>query len=101
MEILLNKEGVKMNEFQDKIDKAVKNLGFEAMEVGGKKLYFYKGNYYKFSYINDFKAYVIEYASSYEEALNNVFEDGDLYTIDMGENLLIEKITTDLIKYYI
>lgn len=89
-----------MNEISTKIDNVLRELGFEIIEIDGKGLYHHKGNYYKFTYIDDFKAYVIEYANNYEEAKNNVFEDGDTYSIDLGENEFIEKLKADLIKYY-
>lgn len=89
-----------MNETNAKIANALRELGYEIVEIDGKELYHHKGSYYKFTYINDFKAYVIEYANNYEEAKNNVFEDGDSYSIDLGENELIEKLKADLIKYY-
>ena len=70
------------------------------IEVNGRQLYHNKNGYVTFTYINDFEAYVIEYANSYDEAKNNVFEDGDIYPIAFGETELIEKIKNDLLNYY-
>lgn len=89
-----------MSEIGTKIDNVLSELGFEIVEIDGKELYHYKASYFKITYIDDFKAYVIEYANNYEEAKNNVFEDGDIYSMDLGENELIEKLKADLIKYY-
>lgn len=89
-----------MNEISSKIDNVLRELEFEIIEIDGKELYHHKGNYYKFTYIDDFKAYVIEYANSYEDAKNNVFEDGDTYSIDLDKNEFIQKLKADLIEYY-
>jgi hypothetical protein len=59
-----------------------------------------KGSYYRFTFIEAFRAYVIESASNYEEAKNNLFEDGDLFSIDVDEKDFVEKLRADLIKYY-
>lgn len=89
-----------MNEIRNKIDNALKELGYDIVEIEGKEFYHNKGSYYRFTYIEAFRAYVIEYANSYEEAKNNVFEDGDTYSIDLDENEFIEKLKTDLLRYY-
>lgn len=89
-----------MNAISIKIDNVLRELGFEFIEIDGNGLYHHKGNYYKFTYIDDFKAYVIEHANNYEEAKNNVFEDADTYSMHLGENEFIEKLKADLIKYY-
>ena len=57
-------------------------------------------SYYRFTYIEAFKGYVIEYANIFEEAKNNVFEDGDIYPIDMDDKEFIEMLREDLIKYF-
>ena len=100
MAISLNKEGECMNEISTKIYSALKELGYDIVEIEGKELYHRNGSYYRLTYIEAFRAYVIEYASSYEEAKNNLFEDGDTYSIDLEESEFIEKLKADLLKYY-
>lgn len=77
-------------------------LKFEIMFIGDKKDRYlvYKNCYCKITYLEDWKAIVIESADNYKDALNGVLEDGDLYFIDvLKENLLLE-IRKDIIKYY-
>ena len=52
------------------------------------------GTIFKLSLLKDFNAFVVEYAMNDEDALNNLFEDGDL--IDF--NLPIEEIIYLLIE---
>lgn len=89
-----------MNLLSLKIDNLFKELGYTRVIINGKELYCHGDSYYKFTYINDLKAYVIEYANNYDDAMNNVFEDGDIYPIDLGEFELIKKMRSDLINYY-
>ncbi len=46
--------------------------------------------YYKVTFVKGLKSYVIEFANSYEEAGNNVFEDCDSYPILLNEVELID-----------
>ena len=89
-----------MEEFNKIIDNTLKELGYETVEINGKVVYCHNGKYYKFTYVESFKGYVLEYANSYEEAENNVFEDGDIYSTDIGKDVFIETLRSDLIKYY-
>ncbi|ABN53206.1 hypothetical protein M972_112765 [Acetivibrio thermocellus AD2] len=91
-----------MNDILKQIDNVLHDLGFEVVEINGNKLYHNKnkGSYYRFTFIEAFRAYVIESASNYEEAKNNLFEDGDLFSIDVDEKDFVEKLRADLIKYY-
>jgi len=89
-----------MDAIRVKINNLLKELGYKIVEIDGKELYCHEGSYFKITYIDNFKAYVVEYANSYENAKNNVFEDGDIYPIALGEIGLIEKLKADLISYY-
>jgi|BioPla2DNA2_1021312.scaffolds.fasta_scaffold15119_4 hypothetical protein len=102
MATYLSKEGGVMNDILKQIDNVLHDLGFEVVEINGNKLYHNKnkGSYYRFTFIEAFRAYVIESASNYEEAKNNLFEDGDLFSIDVDEKDFVEKLRADLIKYY-
>jgi len=52
-----------MNEIRNKIDNVLKELGYGVVEIDGKELYHNKCRYYRFTYIESFRAYVIEYAN--------------------------------------
>ena len=90
-----------MDSIKERIEILLEELGFKKVNVNGNILYLYRGCYYKVTYIKGLKSFVIECASNYDEAQNNVFEDGDLYPISLGENALLDKLRSDLVKYYI
>ena len=89
-----------MHDIDIKIDCVFRELGFEIVKLGDVKMFRYKESYYKMTYIEDFRCYVIEYANNYKDAQNNVFEDGDTYSANFGEDQFLECLKKDLIKYY-
>lgn len=76
-------------------------MNFEKAIVNGSTLLFHSGTYYKITFVKGLNSYVLEFASSYDEAVRNMFEDGDVYPISLGEDQLINELRHDLIKYYI
>lgn len=88
-------------ELQKKIDALIQNLEFERVHLNGIPLLKYNNSYYKISYIEGLNSYVIEFAKSYDEATKNMFEDGDVYPLSLGEDKLINEMHHDLIKYYL
>ncbi len=75
-----------------------KELNFNEEVINNSIVYEYEGRYFKISFINQLKSFVIEYADSYNEAIKNLFEDGDLYPITMDEEELISKIRDEIIN---
>lgn len=61
-------------------------------------VYASEGKYLKITFLNNLESYVIEYADSYEDAKNNIFEDGDLYPILMDEDEFICKMQKEIIN---
>ncbi|MFE3573963.1 hypothetical protein [Lysinibacillus sp. NPDC059133] len=88
-------------ELKKKIESLFEELGFKKVRVNSTTLFLHSGIYYKVTFIKGLKSYVIEFANSYDEANNNVFEDGDLYSMSMNEDELIKKLRHDLVNYYI
>lgn len=88
-------------ELQQKIEEIFLDLKFEKVVINGDNLMMNSGIYYKITFVKGLKSYIIEYANSYDEAANNVFEDGDIYPISLGEVGIINKLTDDLTKYYL
>lgn len=80
------------------IDNLFLELGFSKISINNKITYFKEEEYIRVDYINGFESFVLEYAQGIEEALNNVFEDGDLYPIKLGINEIIEMMKIDLLK---
>lgn len=87
-------------EIQKRIDSLIQDLKFERINVNGIPLLFYNGVYYKITFVKGLDSYVIEFAKSYDEAIKNMFEDGDVYPVSLGEDQLISQLHHDLIKYY-
>lgn len=90
-----------MDIIKKRIDSLFKELGFDEVTINGNRLYELSGAYYKITYIEEHKSFVIEYAESNYEALKNIFWDGDWYPISLGENGLLIKLRSDLEKFYI
>ncbi len=79
----------------------IQELNFEKVIVNGSTLLFHSGIYYKITLVKGLNSYVLEFATSYDEAIKNMFEDGDVYPISLGEDQLINELRHDLLKYYI
>jgi len=91
---------IKKEEIDRKINVLLEELGFEKCILDDNKIYRYHQEYYKFTFLNKFQAYVIECALTLEEAEKNRFEDGDLYPISLQEKF-IDTLRSDLLHYYI
>ncbi|MGG4194559.1 hypothetical protein ABEW50_13995 [Paenibacillus jamilae] len=87
-------------ELQDKIESLFQELNFETVIVNGTQLLLHGDTYYKITFVKGLNSYVIEFASSYDEAVNNMFEDGDVYPSSLGEDKLISELRHDLINFY-
>ena len=81
---------------ENKIISLFKELNFKEEVINNFVVYEFEGKYLKLTFINKLKAYVIEYADSYDEANKNLFEDGDLYPITMDEAELISKMRNEI-----
>ncbi|AGF57463.1 hypothetical protein [Clostridium saccharoperbutylacetonicum] len=84
---------------REKIYALLGEMGFEKTFINGIGLYSYAECYYKITYIERYSSYVIEYASNYDEAVKNVFWDGDWYPISLGD-ALFDKLRYDLVNFY-
>ncbi|NUU74529.1 hypothetical protein [Paenibacillus xylanilyticus] len=88
-------------ELKEKIESLIQELNFEKVYVSGTPLLLRDGIYYKITFVEGLNSYVIEFASSYDEAVKNMFEDGDIYPISLGEDQLICQLRHDLKKFYL
>lgn len=61
-------------------------MNFEKVIVNGSILLFYLGFYYKIIFVKGLNFYVLEFVISYDEVVKNMFEDGDVYFILLGED---------------
>lgn len=86
---------------ENKIKDVLKVYNFKEVIINDDIVYEYKDQYYKFTYVPDLKAFVIESSDNYNDAFLNVYEDLDIYPLALGKNNLIEQIIKDLEKYYL
>lgn len=84
-----------------KLEFILEETGFKQVEVNGALTHTRSGKYYKISFIEGLKAFVLESAEDEVAAEKNVFEDSDLYPLALGETGMIEKLRSDLAKYYL
>jgi len=84
---------------RERIYALLEELSFKKTIINGVGLYSYDECYYKITYIKRYNSYVIEYANNYDEAVKNVFWDGDWYPISLG-NALIDELRHDLVNFY-
>ena len=89
-----------MEKILNKIENIFKEQGFESKNINDNNYYFNDNGYYKMTYLSKINSFVIEYAENYNEVINNLFEDGDIYSLNNGEDEFFEKLQKDLIKYY-
>ena len=62
---------------------------------------FYTRKILQITYISKLRTFVIEYANNFQDAKNNVFEDGDIFSIDLTEDQIIQEFREILIQYYL
>jgi len=77
----IKKEGIIVNQIDhilNKIKDLLLTLGFKRVEVNGEINYVYHNIYCIPHYIHKI-GFLIEYADSFEEAQNNLHEDGDSF----------------------
>jgi len=87
--------------WKSKAGEVFEKLGFTPIYIGLEKNYERKGEYHKLTFLIAFNCFVIEWASSYEEACMNVYEDTDLLpSFALGEKEVLLELENTLIKYY-
>ncbi|MCY9591351.1 hypothetical protein PC41400_08995 [Paenibacillus chitinolyticus] len=81
----------------EKIERIFRDLKFEKELINDTFVFVCNGKYRKVTFIKKLESFVIEYADSYDEAEKNLYEDGDLYPISLGENELINRMRNELV----
>lgn len=79
-----------MKWIKGEIERLFGDLGFERIFIKEDTVFKSEKVYCKLNFIETLRSYFIEYADSYEEAKNNLYEDGDLHavTLDFSDLLL-------------
>lgn len=80
------------------INMVLEELGFEKIMLHHNQVYKWRDNYYKLVFVDEFQAYIIEFALTLQEAEKNIFEDSDMYPLSL-ENLIAD-LRVDLLNYY-
>ena len=85
-----------------KLEEIFLELGFEKMIIGEKQYEYlvYNNCYCRITYLQEWRAFVIESADCIEDALNGVLEDGDLYYTDILQENILSKFRSDIVAYY-
>ena len=79
----------------NQIDTFFMSLGkFKKFIINDKANYLYKDHFYRINFVSSI-GFIIEYAGDFQDAIRNVYEDGDTFPLSLGENLL------DVLKEYI
>ena len=94
----MHKEFVELVEKRS--DALFEEFGFKPILINEIKVYEHKGNYHKLSFVQGLSAFVIEYADSFNSAKSNLYEDGEVFPVSLGESELIELLRDTLTKYF-
>ena len=76
-------------------------LGFKHTIIGTENLFERKGRFYRFTYVNGLRSFIVESALSSTDAMLNVFEDSDSFTVTNGEDALMSQLEFIIRKYYL
>lgn len=85
-----------MNSIEKKIEGLFRELQFEKKILNNTNVFVQDGKYCRVTFIKTLESYVIEYADSYDEAEKNLFEDGDLFPLSLGEDELINRMRNEI-----
>jgi len=86
---------------KSKLETLLIEMGFHTISINGENVYEYKSTYYKLTFVEGLESFVIESAGSEEEARSNMYEDGDLFSISLGEKELLRQFRETLNEYYL
>ena len=94
-----------MKDLREKIEDLFIELGFKRVSVGKQHQYLYYNDLYcKVTYLPDWEAYVIETADDIKYAESGALEDSGIYYLkdyaDVPEEIFLEEIRNDIVKYY-
>lgn len=82
---------------EKQIEQLFENLGFERILIKEDTVFNAEKLYCKLTFIETLRSYVIEYADSYEDAKNGLYEDGDLYAISLDFNDLLLAMRKEIV----
>jgi len=72
-------------------------LGFKKVKINNRYNYVYKSLYCELNY-SDNLGFVIEYANSLAEAEKSIYDDGDVFSPDIGESAILTGIKAEVEK---
>ena len=82
------------------IDSLFVSHGFAKEMINSEINYVLHGKYRKAAFVKGLDGIVIEYANYVEEAQRNVYEDGDVYPLSLGETL-VDLLSMDIVKHMV
>ncbi|MGF6907955.1 hypothetical protein [Fusobacterium sp. PH5-44] len=90
-----------INKIKKKADILLLSLGFDKIYFNDEEIYRYKEIFLKINYIDGISAFVFEVCYGINKAKNGLFEDTEVYPVNMGENKIMSEMEINIIKYYI
>lgn len=98
MNLDLSKYHYEFNVFFNKIGAREVLIGnWQSGNYRYHKNYYIEGDgFYRLTYINSFRSFVVEFAETFDEAINCHYEDGNLYTIEMSPEKMVEEFRKTL-----
>jgi len=79
-----------------KIVEVFKTLGFSEDRINDRVNFVMSDTYCIPQYVNTI-GFLVEYADSRKEALNNMYDDSDAFPLDIGETKILEGILSDIL----
>ena len=84
------------NKILEKIKSMLLDLGFSEINVNNE-INYYNGKIYCIPRYIKHMGFIIEYADNDEEAINHCYEDGDVFSLDIGEDNIILNIKNEIL----
>ena len=100
------KRRITVKALHEKIENLFVELGFRRVSAGERQsqYLYYNDLYCKVTYLPDWEAFVIETADDIKYAEGGALEDSGIYYLkdyaDVPEEIFLEEIRNDIIKYY-
>ena len=87
-----------IKEIEDAAARLFVELDFQQVPFRGVPAYGWEDEYRRLTYVESFKGFVLEWAGSFGKALNELFEDSDIYPLQWGREGILSALRADLVQ---